>query len=69
MNLLPKNRLERESTLKAHGFSRGLAYTAGQAHCPYDECDWWVPVGMEYLYATHRREDYDEFCEKTDRNQ
>jgi hypothetical protein len=23
---------------------------------------------MEYLYATHRREDHDEFCEKTDRN-
>ena len=45
-----------------------LIHTAGQAHCPYDECDWWVPVGMEYLYATHRREDHDEFCERTNRN-
>lgn len=26
MTLLPKCRPERESTLKAHGFSRGLAY-------------------------------------------
>jgi|APHM01.1.fsa_nt_gi ORC complex protein Cdc6/Orc1 len=28
MNLLPRDRPERESTLKTHGFSRGLAYLA-----------------------------------------
>ena len=37
-----------------------LIHTAGQAHCSYDECDWGVPVGMEYLYSTHRREDHDD---------
>lgn len=38
--------------------SDDLIHDDGQAHCPSDECDWWVPAGMEYLYATHRREDH-----------
>jgi hypothetical protein len=21
-----------------------LIHTTGQTHCPYNECDWWVPV-------------------------
>ena len=45
-----------------------LIHDDGQAHCPCDECDWWVPVGMEYLYSTHLREDHDEFCKGIDRN-
>ena len=43
-----------------------LIRTTDQVHCPYDECDWLVPAGMEYLYSTHRREDHDEFRERTD---
>jgi hypothetical protein len=26
----------------------------GEAHCPVEGCDWWVPEGMEYLYEEHR---------------
>lgn len=25
----------------------------GQAHCPIDDCDWWVPAGMEYGFFDH----------------
>ena len=45
-----------------------LIHTIGQARCPYDECNWWIPVDMEYLYVTYRREAHDEFCERTDWN-
>lgn len=24
-----------------------------EAHCPREDCDWWVPEGMEYLYHRH----------------
>lgn len=30
-----------------------LIHKDGQAHCPNDDCGWWVPAGMEYLYLTH----------------
>jgi hypothetical protein len=45
-----------------------LIHTTGQAHCPYDE-RLVGSSGVEYLCATHPREDHDEFCEKTERNQ
>ena len=25
----------------------------GRAHCPADDCDWWVPSGMQYLFHEH----------------
>lgn len=25
-------------------------------HCPVDECEWWVPDGMEYLRQAHEHE-------------
>ena len=30
-----------------------LVYTDGEAHCPRDDCDWWVPTGMEYAMLEH----------------
>lgn len=33
--------------------SHELTYTDGEAHCPVDGCEWWVPEGMEYLYSAH----------------
>lgn len=30
-----------------------LIHDDGRAHCPHDDCDWWVPTGMEYLYLDH----------------
>lgn len=26
----------------------------GEIHCPVENCQWWVPSGMGYLYASHR---------------
>jgi len=31
----------------------------GRAHCPNDDCDWFVPKGMEYLYGDHDCEGWD----------
>lgn len=33
-----------------------LVHRDGRAYCPVEDCDWWVPGGMEYLYASHRAE-------------
>ena len=30
-----------------------LIHSDGEAHCPNEECDWWVPEGMEYLFDSH----------------
>lgn len=35
-----------------------LEHDDGKARCPHDGCDWWVPEGMEYLYAEHEREEH-----------
>lgn len=35
---------------------RELVYDGERAHCPRDDCGWWVPKGMEYIYETHRRD-------------
>jgi hypothetical protein len=31
----------------------------GERRCPAVGCDWWVPSGMEYLYAAHRLQHVD----------
>lgn len=36
----------------AHG-PEELVHNEGKAHCPTEDCDWWVPEGMEYLYESH----------------
>lgn len=28
----------------------------GRSKCPEDDCDWWVPSGMEYLASRHGHE-------------
>lgn len=33
--------------------SEPLIHKDGQAHCPNEDCEWWVPAGMGYLYADH----------------
>lgn len=25
----------------------------GKAHCPVEDCEWWVPKGMEYMFLDH----------------
>lgn len=35
-----------------------LIHSEGQAHCPNEECEWWVPEGMEYTYRSHRCDVY-----------
>jgi hypothetical protein len=30
-----------------------FTHTDGEYHCTSDDCDWWVPAGMEYLAADH----------------
>lgn len=32
-----------------------LVIKDGEAHCPVDDCDWWVPRGMEYGFLDHYR--------------
>ena len=33
-----------------------LVHDDGAAYCPNEDCDWWVPAGMEYMYYDHRQE-------------
>jgi|AntDeeMinimDraft_5_1070356.scaffolds.fasta_scaffold13252_5 hypothetical protein len=33
-----------------------LVHDDGAAYCPHEDCDWWVPAGMEYMYYDHRQE-------------
>lgn len=37
-----------------------IVYRDGEARCPYDDCDWWVPRGMEYAYLEHVEEHEDD---------
>lgn len=37
-----------------------LVHDDGQAHCPYEGFDWWVPAGMEYLYYDHYKDHVDD---------
>ena len=33
-----------------------LIHDDGAAYCPHEDCDWWVPAGMEYMYYDHAQE-------------
>jgi len=35
-------------------------YENGQYHCSNEDCDWWVPEGMEYMSEKHDCEEYAE---------
>lgn len=34
----------------------GLDNRDGQLHCPNENCDWWVPDGMGYMFIDHHEE-------------
>lgn len=51
-SLADENKLGNDM-VRVEDYRDDLDYRDGEAHCPVDGCEWWVPEGMEYAYAEH----------------